>query len=86
MVLSKSQKEKISLKEEIRGKLLSYMTAAFGLVAGLAWNDAIKSLIEFIFPLERNTVLVKFFYAVLITFAVVLISVYLLRFFKKEDK
>ncbi|MBU1091292.1 hypothetical protein KKA27_00230 [Patescibacteria group bacterium] len=86
MVLSKSQKEKISLKEEIRGKLLSYMTAAFGLVAGLAWNDAIKSLIEFIFPLERNTVLIKFFYAVLITFAVVLISVYLLRFFKKEDK
>ncbi|MBU2633569.1 hypothetical protein KJ751_03665 [Patescibacteria group bacterium] len=84
--MSKSQKEKISLKEEIRGKLLSYMTAAFGLVAGLAWNDAIKSLIEFIFPLERNTVLVKFFYAVLITFAVVLISVYLLRFFKKEDK
>lgn len=86
MALNKCQKEKISLKEEIRGKLLSYMTAAFGLVAGLAWNDAIKSLIEFIFPLERNTVLVKFFYAVLITFAVVLISVYLLRFFKKEDK
>ncbi|MDG6244269.1 MAG: DUF5654 family protein [Methanolobus sp.] len=32
------------MKEEVIDKLASLITAAFGLIAALAWNDAIKSL------------------------------------------
>lgn len=32
------------MKKEVIEKLASLITAAFGLVAALAWNDAIKSL------------------------------------------
>jgi len=62
-----------------------YILAAFGLVAALAWNDAIKSLIEYFFPLNKNTVLIKFTYAILITFIVVIISVYLKRLLSDKD-
>jgi hypothetical protein len=32
------------LKQEVVNQLAALITAAFGLVAALAWNDAIKSL------------------------------------------
>ncbi len=32
------------MKKEVIDKLAALVTAAFGLVAALAWNDAIKSL------------------------------------------
>ncbi|MEM7820368.1 MAG: DUF5654 family protein [Candidatus Aenigmatarchaeota archaeon] len=32
------------MKKEIIDKIAALMTAAFGLIAALAWNDAIKSL------------------------------------------
>ncbi|PIQ79920.1 MAG: hypothetical protein COV79_02840 [Parcubacteria group bacterium CG11_big_fil_rev_8_21_14_0_20_41_14] len=75
-----------NLKEGFRNKLLSYITAAFGLVAGLAWNDAIKSLIEYFFPLEKNTILLKFIYAILITLVFVFVTLYLLKIFEKKEK
>ena len=65
---------------EIREKSATYMTAAFGLVAGLAWNDAIKSLVDFIFPVSTShSVFAKFIYAVLITGIVILVGHYLLQ-------
>jgi len=81
-----SKKEISNLKEGFRNKLLSYITAAFGLVAGLAWNDAIKSLIEYFFPLEKNTILLKFIYAILITLVFVFVTLYLLKIFEKKEK
>lgn len=47
----KSQHQSLSqrgdfLKKEIIDKISALITAAFGLVAALAWNDAIKSAIE----------------------------------------
>ena len=35
-----------SIKQEILDKIAALVTAAFGLVAALAWNDAIKLLLE----------------------------------------
>jgi len=64
------------IRKEIQRRTSNYILAAFGLVAALAWNDAIKSLIEYFFPLNKNTVLIKFLYAILITFIVVIVSVY----------
>jgi hypothetical protein len=72
------------LEKEIREKTLGYIVTSFGLVAGLAWNDAIKSMIEEFFPLHKDTVKAKTVYAVVITAIVVLVSIYLSRLFKKE--
>jgi len=57
-----------------------------GLVAGLAWNDAIKSLIEFFFPNQQNTVLAKIVYAAVITLVVVILSIIVSRLFIKKSK
>ena len=73
------------LKNEIGSRVTGYIVAAFGVVAGLAWNDAIGTLIDFLFPLEKNTILAKFIYAVLITIALVAITIYISRFLKKRE-
>jgi len=51
--------------------LLGY---ALGLVAALAWNDAIQSFIKTIFPKESlSSLLVKFIYAIIITVLAVIV-------------
>ena len=84
-VLDKVKQESQTLRAEVRERTLGFITAGLGLVAGLAWNDAIKALIEYLFPLDKNGLLAKFLYAVVITLVVVLLSVYLVRWLKKED-
>jgi len=73
--------EQQELKDEIRSRIGAYIAGGFGLVAGLAWNDAIRSSIEFLFPLDRNTLLAKFIYAFLMTMVLVIISTYVIRIF-----
>ena len=63
---------------------LGYIIAAFGLIAGLAWNDAVKSLIEFFLPISNNTIFAKFLYAIIITLIVVKISSSLSRIANTE--
>jgi hypothetical protein len=67
------------LRREVREKTVGYITAALGLVAGLAWNEAIKAFIEHLFPLQKDTLVAKLFYAVAITLVVVFLSIYLMR-------
>lgn len=74
-------------KAEIRKRSISYIAAAFGLVAGLAWNDAIKSLIDALFPRSGDGLAAKFVYAFLVTVLVVVAVYYLESLFsKKEEK
>ncbi|MCR4279728.1 MAG: DUF5654 family protein [Candidatus Zambryskibacteria bacterium] len=61
------------IKKELKSTTFGYISAALGLVAGLAWNDAIKELIETAFPLSRNTIGVKFLYAILVTVVVIIL-------------
>ena len=75
-----------ALSGEVKEKALGYIAAAFGLVAGLAWNDAIKALIEVLFPLQQDSVLVKFLYAIILTAVVVVITALLLRLFKRREE
>ena len=69
----------MGLKKEIEERTIGYILAAFSFVAGLAWNEAVKSLIDQVFPNSGNSVLIKFIYAFLITVIIVLATVYLLR-------
>jgi hypothetical protein len=79
-------KESKSVKQEVRNKVVTYITTAIGLIAGLAWNDAIKELIENLFPVSKNTILAKIFYALIITILLAVVSVYLARLSSKERK
>lgn len=83
--IEKLQNGSKRFRKEVRERVLTYLLAAFGLVAGLAWNEAIKALIEQIFPLDKDTLAVKFVYAVGVTVVVVLVTIYLIRFLKKEE-
>ena len=79
------------LRQEFRERISGYIIAAFGLVASLAWNDAISALIEKIFPLGKDTIVAKFIYAMVITVILVAVAVYLVKILKggegeKEDK
>lgn len=81
-------KDEISeMKNEIRARTVGYILAAFGLVAGLAWNDAIKALIEYVFPADQagDTLKAKFAYALAITVVVVVVSGYLARLSRKSE-
>jgi len=81
----KLKNEKDKIKREVKKQVLTYVTAAFGLIAGLAWNEAIKELIDYLFPIS-NSLLAKFIYAIIMTFVVILISLYLVKLFKKEKQ
>lgn len=75
--------ESRKITEETREKTLGYIEAGLGIVAGLAWNEAVKGLIEYIFPLNKNSILAKFIYAVIMTLIVVVMTIYLSKIFKK---
>ncbi len=78
--------DKKEIRKEIRERTVGYVVAALGLVAGLAWNDAVKALIEYAFPLSQNTLVAKFIYAVVITLVIVTISSSLMRLVSREDR
>lgn len=71
-------------KKGLRAQTFGYISAALGLVAGLAWNDAIANLINKLFPLAKDTVAMKFVYAIVVTVAVVLLIQYINRFIEKS--
>ncbi|MBI2013625.1 MAG: hypothetical protein HYS87_02255 [Candidatus Colwellbacteria bacterium] len=72
------------VRVEVRERAVGYITAAFAFVAGLAWNEAIKAFIEFLFPLSKDTILAKFVYAILLTIILTIIAVYLVKFSKSQ--
>lgn len=80
--------EKKSFKRELLEQMMSLSTAGFGLVAALAWNEAIKSFVEqYIQPYFPSTAIYyKFFYALLITILAVFITYQLSQIKSKFDK
>jgi TRAP-type C4-dicarboxylate transport system permease small subunit len=74
------------LEKEIREKTMGYIITSFGLVAGLAWNDAIKAFIERFFVEPGDGLKAKFLYAAIMTVFVVSVSLYLARIFRVEKK
>lgn len=65
---------KRSLKLEIAQKMSELAVAGLGLVAALAWNDAIQSLFKLLFG-DQSAVWAKFTYALLVTGIVVFITI-----------
>lgn len=78
------KREGEKIQREAREKVISYIGAGFGVIASLAWNEAIKALIEYIFPLKQDTILAKFVYASAMTFVLIFVTVYLVKILRVE--
>jgi hypothetical protein len=65
------------ISQELRQRTIGYVLASFGLVAGLAWNDAITSGIESLYPVQSNSIYAKFLYALIMTAVIVMLTIYL---------
>lgn len=89
MEIKKTLNEIKSSQEKLRGEVFEkvggYILGAFGLVVGLAWNEAIKSLIEFWFPLNRGGIIAQFIYALILTTLLVVFAMYMARMLKQKD-
>lgn len=80
----KLKKESEELKNEVQEKVIGYVGAGLGVIASLAWNEAIKALIEYVFPLKQNTILAKFLYAGAMTLVLIFVTMYLVRIFSAK--
>ena len=84
MIEEFKEKEK-NLRRELRVQSIGYIVAALGLVVGLSWNDAIKSLIDHFFKTDGSGIAVKFVYAIFVTVLIILLSQFLMRLGRKEE-
>lgn len=80
------KQEGLKVSGEVKEKTLGFIITAFGLVAGLAWNEAIQSLIKSIFIIDKDSLWVKFIYAILMTLLLVFITIFLARLFGQGDE
>ena len=93
MTEEKSEEKKLTKKEEATlhvyfvEKVVTLMTGAMGLVAALAWNDAIRKLFERVFGTQGSgDITAMFIYAVIITAAIVLVTYRLTRIVEKMKR
>ena len=74
-----------AFKVQLLETVASLITAAFGLVAALAWNDTIKAAIKAVFGTEDD-LLGMFVYAVLVTIIAVVMTLLISRSLSKAKK
>jgi len=77
--VKKIRAEELRIRKEVKERTIGYILAALGFVVGLAWNDAIKTSIEYFFPLDKNSIFAKLIYAFLVTLIIVLATVYFVK-------
>lgn len=85
MINEKLKEESKRIRREVRSQTIGYIIPAFGLVAGLAWNEAIKSVIDKFFS-DGQSIGAKFIYAIVITLVIVVLSMYLMRMKEKGQE
>ena len=66
------------MKTEVIEKLAALITAAFGLVAALAWNDAIQTIFKQVFG-ESKTIGAMLIYAGVVTVIAVIATIWIGR-------
>lgn len=70
------------MKVEMLDKIAALVTAAFGLVAALAWNGAIRAIFEHFFGTADN-IPAMLTYAILVTIIAVLVTIWVARAVKR---
>ena len=75
--MAKETQEERSFHRELAQQLVTLSTSGFGLVAALAWNEAIqtfvKEYVQRFYPSQSGTIS-KFIYAIIITIFAVFIT------------
>lgn len=66
------------MKKEVIEKIAILITGAFGLVAALAWNEAIQTIFKTIFG-EASSISAMLTYAVVITIVAVIATIWIGR-------
>ena len=87
-VHGKLGKEAEEIKKQIAAQMLTLATSGFGLVAALAWNEFIQTVVkEVIKPLigESSGVISQLIYAVIVTILAVIVTYNLSKFVEKKD-
>lgn len=82
--LKKIEKEIEETKLAFKEKIATLLLGGFGLVAALAWNEAIKSLFE-TYLKKSNELMGKFIYALIVTIIVVIVSKKLEKISEKKE-
>jgi hypothetical protein len=62
------------MQKEVIEKIAALITAAFGLIAALAWNTAIQEIFRIIFG-DQSGVLAMIFYAVVVTIIAIVVTI-----------
>ena len=73
------------MTKEYLSKIIDLVTAAFGLVAALAWNEAIQALINKYYSVG-NDLTGRFLYAIIITAFAVWLTTSLTRIYDRLHK
>jgi len=69
--------------KEIRVRIGALLTTAFGLVAALAWNGAIRAIFAKVFG-SPDTVLAMLLYAIIVTVIAVITTIMIARSIAKQ--
>ena len=72
------EEKPVPLKVEVLDKIAALVTAAFGLVAALAWNEAIKAIFKEIFG-TADAVGPMLIYAIVVTIIAVILTILVAR-------
>jgi hypothetical protein len=82
-----TKKEEETLHVYFVEKVVTLMSGAMGLVAALAWNDAIRKLFERVFGTQGSgDITAMFIYAAIVTTAVIIVTYRLTRIVEKMKK
>jgi uncharacterized membrane protein YidH (DUF202 family) len=80
------KREKSEITPRLREQIFTLIGGAFGLVAALAWNDAVQTLFREIFPVQAHSVIAKFAYAAVVTVIAVYFLIKVEKIFRKTEK
>lgn len=75
----------MAIRREVLNKMSDLITAGFGLVAALAWNNAIQEVFKRLFGEEQGNLYAMFFYAIGVTVIAVVATIWIGRLIKKDE-
>lgn len=83
--MSEDKQKPMTLVQELLDKFSTLITAAFGLVAALAWNAAIQAFFREFFG-EQETFIPMMIYAIIVTILAVIITFVVARAITKAKE
>lgn len=85
VVITQLKKQLKDLKDLTKKQIVTLMTSSFGFVAALFWRDAVKSMLEQLFRIQKATLwIIQFALAIAVTLLAVLVTFFVTKTLGKE--